>query len=125
MPKLGLTMEEATIVAWLVPDGSEVDQGAVVLQIETDKVESDVEASGSGVLHITGDVGETYECGDRIGWFLEPGEAPPADEPAPVSPAAAASPTTGRAAEPAPSPAPRGEGGRILPTALFARWSNA
>ncbi len=119
MPKLGLTMEEATIVAWLVPDGSEVDQGAVVLQIETDKVESDVEASGSGVLHITGVEGEVYECGDRIGWFLEPGEAPPADGPSSVSPAApapAASSAGAARAEGAgpPSPAMRGQGGRIL-----------
>lgn len=115
MPKLGLTMEEATIVAWLVPDGSEVDQGAVVLQIETDKVESDVEASGSGVLHITGVEGEVYECGDRIGWFLEPGEAPPAELTPSTSPVAASSAaTTGAADAPPPTVVTPGEGGRVL-----------
>jgi len=80
MPKLGLTMEEGTIVEWLVADGAEVEQGAAVLSIATDKVESDVEASGSGVLHITGNAGDTFACGERIGWFLAPGEAPPVDE---------------------------------------------
>ena len=91
MPKLGLTMEEGTIVDWLVADGTEVAQGMAVLTIETDKVASDVEASGSGVLHITGQTGDTFTCGERIGWFLEPGEAAPADEvsaataPAPVA----------------------------------------
>ena len=114
MPKLGLTMEEATIVAWLVPDGSEVDQGAVVLQIETDKVESDVEASGSGVLHITGAVGETYECGDRIGWFLEPGESPPAERAAaPRRPASRRAAPVGRASPPSTTAA-RAEDGRLL-----------
>ena len=109
MPKLGLTMEEATIVAWLVSDGAEVEQGAVVLQIETDKVESDVEASGSGVLHITGDVGETYECGDRIGWFLAPGESPPADGTPPVTRATPASAAAGPApVSPPPSRPPDG-----------------
>ena len=108
MPKLGLTMEEATIVAWLVADGSEVDQGAVVLQIETDKVESDVEASGSGVLHITGVVGETYECGDRIGWFLEPGESPPVDE----APAARRPPSGGRRSPGGPRPVQPGSAPR-------------
>jgi len=80
MPKLGLTMEEGTIVEWLVADGTDVEQGAAVLTIETDKVTSDVEASGSGTLHITRGVGDTLACGARIGWFLEPGETPPADE---------------------------------------------
>lgn len=80
MPKLGLTMEEGTIVEWLVDDGAAVEQGTPVLTIETDKVESDVEASGSGVLHITGNEGEPYACGDRIGWFCDPGEDPPADD---------------------------------------------
>ena len=116
MPKLGLTMEEATIVAWLVPDGSEVAQGTVILQIETDKVESDVEASGSGVLHITGVEGETYDCGDRIGWLLAPGEDPPVEEAAPSATAAAApSPGGGPSGAPAPlGAAPPGGGGRLI-----------
>jgi pyruvate dehydrogenase E2 component (dihydrolipoamide acetyltransferase) len=77
MPKLGLTMEEGTITSWLVESGAEVTAGTPVLSIETDKVESDVEASHSGILHITGAVGELFGCGERIGWFLEPGETPP------------------------------------------------
>ena len=40
MPKLGLTMEEATIVQWLVDDGTLVERGTPVLTIETDKVEA-------------------------------------------------------------------------------------
>ena len=57
MPKLGLTMESGTILEWLVADGDEVEKGAPVLVIETDKVESEVEASGSGLLHIVGEKG--------------------------------------------------------------------
>ena len=93
MPKLGLTMEEAMITAWLVADGTEVAEGAEIVEIETDKVVSNVEASGSGVLRITGTVGETYACGERIGWFLEAGESPPVDEAPRASPAPA--PSTG------------------------------
>ena len=51
MPKLGLTMEEATILEWLVADGQPVSAGAAVMRIETDKVETDVEISADGVLH--------------------------------------------------------------------------
>ena len=50
MPKLGLTMESGTILRWLVADGAEVTAGQAVLLVETDKVETEIEASGSGVL---------------------------------------------------------------------------
>ena len=42
MPKLGLTMEEGTILQWLVEDETEVAAGQAVLIIETDKVETEV-----------------------------------------------------------------------------------
>lgn len=78
MPKLGLTMEEAKIVEWLVADGAEVVKGTPVLRIETDKVESDVEAPAAGRLHRTGDVGSTFSCGAVIGYLLGAGEPVPA-----------------------------------------------
>ncbi|WP_419909009.1 2-oxo acid dehydrogenase subunit E2 [Candidatus Poriferisodalis sp.] len=87
MPKLGLTMESGTILRWLVPDGAEVTAGQAVLLVETDKVETEIEASGSGVLAQTGETGVEYPCGVRIGWFLEAGEEPPA--PADAAPVAA------------------------------------
>jgi pyruvate dehydrogenase E2 component (dihydrolipoamide acetyltransferase) len=101
MPKLGLTMEEGTILDWLVTDGAEVEQGTAVLTIETDKVASDVEASRSGVLHITANAGDTFACGARIGWFLEPGEAPPVDDEQPTGRAPVShAPAIGPAAAP-------------------------
>ena len=78
MPKLGLTMEEATILEWLVADGQPVSAGAAVLRIETDKVETDVEISADGVLHHVGRPGDVFACGAVIAYVLEPGEAPPA-----------------------------------------------
>ena len=77
MPKLGLTMEAGTIIGWHVPDGAVVEQGTPVLSVETDKVETDVEASASGRLHQTAVPGETFPCGAPIGWFLAEGEEPP------------------------------------------------
>ncbi|MFM8649840.1 MAG: dihydrolipoamide acetyltransferase family protein [Actinomycetota bacterium] len=90
MPKLGLTMEEGTILEWLVPSGSTVAPGTAVLRIETDKVESDVESAGGGVLHQVADVGSTHACGAVIGYLLAEGEAPPAaaQPAAPAAPAA-------------------------------------
>jgi pyruvate dehydrogenase E2 component (dihydrolipoamide acetyltransferase) len=52
IPKLGQTMEEATLVHWLVADGSKVEQGDAILEVETDKALFTVEASAGGHLHI-------------------------------------------------------------------------
>ena len=78
MPKLGLTMEEATIIEWLVPDGGELVEGDAALRIETDKVETEVEAPASGVLHRVGKEGDVYPCGAVIAFVLAEGEAAPA-----------------------------------------------
>tara|TARA_B100000686_G_C16732995_1_gene941874 strand:+ start:380 stop:1597 length:1218 start_codon:yes stop_codon:yes gene_type:complete len=80
MPKLGLTMESGTIIEWLIEDGIQVESGTPILLIETDKTETEVEASNSGIFHRIGSAGQTYECGQLIGWFLEPGETPPTIE---------------------------------------------
>jgi pyruvate dehydrogenase E2 component (dihydrolipoamide acetyltransferase) len=50
MPKLGLTMEEGTVVRWLVAEGDQVEKGQPVLEVETDKVVVEVEATASGVM---------------------------------------------------------------------------
>jgi pyruvate dehydrogenase E2 component (dihydrolipoamide acetyltransferase) len=99
MPKLGLTMEEGTITEWFADDGASITAGDPLLRIETDKTETDVEAAATGRLHRVGQVGETFACGERIGWFLEEGE----DAPASAAPAAAAPATAVVAAPPSPA----------------------
>lgn len=101
MPKLGLTMEEGTILEWLVPSGANITPGTAVLRIETDKVESDVESVGGGILHQIADVGSTHACGAVIGYLLAEGEAPPAAA-RPAAPAASA-PSPAASANTAPS----------------------
>ena len=60
MPKLGLTMEEGTIIEWLVAQDAEVEKGQPVLSIETDKVETEIESSAGGQLHQIAKVGEPF-----------------------------------------------------------------
>ena len=105
MPKLGLTMEFGTILNWLVDDGEVVAEGQPIMVIETDKVETEVESNGSGRFHAVAVVGETYDCGAHLGWFLDEGEEPPA---AP-EPAAAAGPSA-ESATPAAASAPAAVG---------------
>src|SRR6187455_563529 len=82
MPKLGLTMEEALIIQWLVDDDTAVEADQPILLIETDKTETEVGAPGSGRLHQIGEPGDVFPCGQLIGLLLAEGETPP--EPAPT-----------------------------------------
>jgi pyruvate dehydrogenase E2 component (dihydrolipoamide acetyltransferase) len=75
MPKLGLTMEEGTILEWLAADGAIVEKGAAILVVETDKVQTEVEASASGRLQLLGEIGATFRCGQLIGRFFADGES--------------------------------------------------
>ena len=103
MPKLGLTMEEGTILEWLVEDGAEITAGMPVLRIETDKVESDVESPGSGRFHRLGTQGEAYPCGALIGYLLADGEEIPVSKsPTGATPAVTASPTSSASPTSAP-----------------------
>jgi pyruvate dehydrogenase E2 component (dihydrolipoamide acetyltransferase) len=52
IPKLGQTVEEVTLVNWLVQDGAKVSQGQPVMEVETDKAVFPVEANARGTIHI-------------------------------------------------------------------------
>ena len=52
IPKLGQTVEEVTLLNWLVKDGDKVEQGQEVLEVETDKAVFNVEAVDDGFIHI-------------------------------------------------------------------------
>ena len=71
IPKLGMTMKEAKVVAWMFNEGDRVEKGQVVMQVETAKVTHDVEAQASGFLHILVPPGETHPVGAAVGQLAE------------------------------------------------------
>ncbi|MEW6442766.1 MAG: dihydrolipoamide acetyltransferase family protein [bacterium] len=121
IPKLGMTMKEAKIVAWKFNEGDRVEAGQVVLQIETAKVTYDVEAPGSGFLHIAASPGKTLPIGAPAGFLAETREElaslqaqAPAEEAAGAAPpAAAAGQRGGTAAASAAGPAAGARGGKV------------
>ncbi len=72
MPKIGQAMAEGTVLQWHYQDGERVEQGAVLVTIETDKATYDLEAPVSGTLHIYIGEGQEVAVGTVIG---EIGEA--------------------------------------------------
>ncbi|MGH9008665.1 MAG: biotin/lipoyl-containing protein [Acidimicrobiia bacterium] len=67
IPRLGMTMTEATLLDWVVPDGGTVQAGDVLYRIETDKVETDCEAPTAGVVRHKAEPGEVCAVGAVIG----------------------------------------------------------
>ena len=64
LPKWGLTMEDGTVVAWYVDEGDHVVAGEAIAEVETEKVENDIEAPCAGVVaQILVDEDETVDVG--------------------------------------------------------------
>ena len=101
MPKLGQTVEEATLVTWHKQQGDKVKKGDVLFEIETDKAVLEAESFYDGVLLKTFVAeGETVPVGATVAFVGEAGEAAPAVAPVARPPASAPAPA------PAPTPAP-------------------
>ncbi|CAN5429746.1 hypothetical protein BH10CHL1_BH10CHL1_17190 [soil metagenome] len=60
MPKFGLTMTQGLIVEWHKQEGDSVNEGDALLTVETEKVDTDINAPMSGTL-----TGIQYEAGDE------------------------------------------------------------
>lgn len=59
--------EDASITSWLVSDGASVEEGALVAEIMTAKVQHEITAPASGTVRITKEADEVVAKGDVIG----------------------------------------------------------
>jgi pyruvate dehydrogenase E2 component (dihydrolipoamide acetyltransferase) len=67
IPKLGLTMTEATILEWHKREGEAVRKGEVLFTLENEKSTLEIEAPASGILHILVEAGQTVPVLGAIG----------------------------------------------------------
>jgi pyruvate dehydrogenase E2 component (dihydrolipoamide acetyltransferase) len=67
MPKLGAYTEDVVLTEWRVAEGEQVDAGAVVLEMETDKTTADVVAETSGWVHRLVREGASVAIGTVVG----------------------------------------------------------
>ena len=75
VPKLGMDMEEANILRWMVEEGAEVEKGDPVIEIDTDKVSYEVEANADGVIRGLRVVeGQTVPVGATLAFIAAPDE---------------------------------------------------
>jgi pyruvate dehydrogenase E2 component (dihydrolipoamide acetyltransferase) len=137
MPRLSDSMEEGTVLKWLVEEGAEVKRGEPLVEIETDKANMTYESDTDGVLiEIVAQEGDTLPIGEIIARVGEAGEAggggdkadaePAEEEPEPEDdepkaeakqPAKSESSNGGGAPAPEPAHAPAGERVKASPVA--------
>ncbi|MEF8844434.1 MAG: dihydrolipoamide acetyltransferase family protein [Bacteroidales bacterium] len=66
-PDIGEGLEEGTIVEWYVKKGQEVESGQSLVQVETDKVTTDIPSPKTGtIVALYGSEGETINVGDPL-----------------------------------------------------------
>ena len=67
MPKMGESITQGTILNWLVQEGESFQEGDILVEIATDKVDNEVPAPGSGVMiSHKANVNDTIEVGHTI-----------------------------------------------------------
>ena len=75
IPKVSSAAFDATLSSYLVDEGQRVASGDPLFVIETEKVETEIVAARTGVVHWTAKVGEIYEIGVQIGHIDAESEA--------------------------------------------------
>jgi pyruvate dehydrogenase E2 component (dihydrolipoamide acetyltransferase) len=110
MPQMGVSVSEGTITKWLKQVGEQIEADESLLEISTDKVDTEVPSPASGVVtQILVQEGETVDVGTKLavigGEASAPAEAPAA-EPEPQAAEEVAQPAESPAVEPTPQPEP-------------------
>ena len=77
MPKMGESITEGTILEWKKQVGDSINKDEALLEISTDKVDSEIPSPASGtIIEITAKVNETVPVGNIIARIGEMGESP-------------------------------------------------
>ena len=114
LPQWGMGMNDGLVIKWLKQEGEAVTKGEPLVEIESSKVNADVESPGDGTLaRIVVPEGMTVDVGAMLAVVLAEGETADLPEPmspsqAPQSAAPAAAPAASPAAPAAPATAPGG-----------------
>ena len=106
MPQMGVSVSEGTITRWLKQEGEQVEADEPLLEISTDKVDTEVPSPASGTLtQVLVQEGETVDVGTKLGQIggSAAAEAAPA-APAPAAPEASEPATAETPAPTAPEP---------------------
>ncbi|MER7444119.1 2-oxoglutarate dehydrogenase, E2 component, dihydrolipoamide succinyltransferase [Micromonospora avicenniae] len=134
MPRLGESVTEGTVTRWLKQEGETVEVDEPLLEVSTDKVDTEIPSPAAGVLtRIVVGEDETAEVGSELAVIAGEGEqaggaapqqqapaeqAAPAPQPTAAAEGTAPEPAPQAAPAPAAAPAPSGQGTPVTMPAL-------
>jgi 2-oxoglutarate dehydrogenase E2 component (dihydrolipoamide succinyltransferase) len=102
MPQMGVSVSEGTVTRWLKQEGEHVEADEPLLEISTDKVDTEVPSPGTGTLtQILVQEGQTVDVGTKLAQIGGGAGAPQQQEEAPPEPAT--QPAAGQADAPSPA----------------------
>ena len=105
MPKMGESIQEGKILRWLKKPGDKVERDEILLEISTDKVDTEVPSPSAGILTaILAQENDTVEVGAIIAELNSDAQAAVSAPVAAPAPAPVAAPATAPVAAPAPAP---------------------
>ncbi|WP_016699593.1 biotin/lipoyl-containing protein, partial [Actinoalloteichus spitiensis] len=112
MPALGESVTEGTVTRWLKKEGDRVEVDEPLLEVSTDKVDTEIPSPAAGVLRrIIAQEDETVEVGAELAQLDDgSGEEPASGAATQEQPAESPAPTPQPAEQPAPAPAAAGSG---------------
>ena len=104
MPALGESVTEGTVTRWLKQEGDTVEVDEPLLEVSTDKVDTEIPSPASGVLtKIIAQEDDTVEVGGELALIGEAGEAPQTSSDSSPAPAEQEKPAEEPAAQPEPA----------------------
>ena len=107
MPALGESVTEGTVTRWLKQEGDTVEEDEPLLEVSTDKVDTEIPSPASGVLNkIVAQEDDTVEVGGELAVIGEAGESTARQRRPKSSPAAAEEPEQSAEEEPKPAEEP-------------------
>ncbi|WP_428814747.1 2-oxoglutarate dehydrogenase, E2 component, dihydrolipoamide succinyltransferase [Streptomyces albus subsp. chlorinus] len=108
LPALGESVTEGTVTRWLKAEGEHIEADEPLLEVSTDKVDTEIPAPASGTLaSIKVAEDETVEVGAELAVIDDGSGAPAASAPAAEQPAQAEAPAAAQAAPAQEQPAPQ------------------
>lgn len=66
LPKLAVSMQNGTLVEWLVKSGATVVQGQPIYVLETEKTSTEIQSPFAGTITTVAELGQTYPVGAPI-----------------------------------------------------------
>ncbi len=120
MPQLGESVVEGTVTAWLKKEGEPIAEYESLLEVNTDKVDTEIPASAGGtLLKILVPEGTTVRAGTILAWIGQPGEEVPAGELEPTPALRQAQGPVGEPVEPPVGALRQAQEGQPVDTSAF------